>query len=225
MGMTSPLGQTITYQGKTGMIIGVLKDRHFASLHHPIHPLVFKIDHDYPRFIIKVDCFEHIADALEHINEVRRKYPNYRPVSYWLAEDQFSHYMKEELTLRHVFTYVTVLIIFIASLGLAGLGLFHAAQKTKEIGIRKVLGGSVITIISMLTKEFVKWVVLANVIAWPVAYFLMNRWLQDYVYRIKMGFPIFLLSALLAFLIAVLTVGFQAIKAATANPVEALRYE
>ena len=225
MGMTSPIGQTITYQGKTGMIIGMLKDRHFASLHHPIHPIVFKIDHDYPRFIVKVDRFGHIGDALEHINAVRRKYPNYRPVSYWLAEDQFSHYMKEELTLSHVFTYITFLIIFIASLGLVGLSLFHAAQKTKEIGIRKVLGGSVIGIMTMLTREFVKWVVLANVIAWPAAYFLMNRWLQDYVYRVQIGPDIFILSALLAFLTAICTVGFQATKAARANPVDALRYE
>lgn len=225
MGMTTPVGNRITYKGKTGMILGVVKDRHFASLRYPIGPFVFEINPDYPRFNIKVDQAENIPTALKHINNVRAKYANYRPVSYWFAEDQLSHYMKEEQTLSIIFSYVTLLTIFIASLGLVGLSLFQAAQKTKEIGIRKVLGGSVAGILSMLTGQFLRWVVLANVIAWPVSWMLMRQWLQNYLYRIPLDLSIFILSGLAAIVVAILTVGFQALKAARANPVDSLRYE
>jgi putative ABC transport system permease protein len=225
MGMTSPIGQRISYKGRDGMIIGVLKDRHFASLRYPIHPFVFEINPDYPRFNIKVDGSENIPIALKHINNVRRKYPNYRPVSYWFAEDQLSHYMKEEHTLSHVFSYVAFLTIIIACLGLFGLSLFHAVQKTKEIGIRKVLGCSATRIAVLLTQAFVKWVLLANVIAWPVAYVLMKHWLHNYVYRINIGVMTFIVSSGAAMIVALFTVGYQSMKAATANPVDSLRYE
>jgi putative ABC transport system permease protein len=117
------------------------------------------------------------------------------------------------------------LAIFIASLGLFGLASFTAEQRTKEIGIRKALGDSVSGIILLLIKEFTKWVLVANVIAWPIAYWAMNRWLQNFAYRINVGLGTFVLAALLALVIALLTVGYQAVKAARVNPVVALRYE
>ncbi len=115
--------------------------------------------------------------------------------------------------------------IFIASLGLFGLASFTAEQRTKEIGIRKALGASVSEIILLLSKEFTKWVLVANIIAWPIAYLAMNRWLQNFAYRINIGLGTFILAALLALVIALLTVGYQAIRAARVNPVDALRYE
>ena len=117
------------------------------------------------------------------------------------------------------------LAIFIACLGLFGLASFVADRKTKEIGIRKVLGASVPGLIGLLSVNFTKWVLLSNIIAWPVAWFAMNRWLQNFAYRINIGIWIFFVSGLLALLIALLTVSYQAIKAAMCNPVEALRYE
>jgi len=119
----------------------------------------------------------------------------------------------------------TILAILISCLGLFGLAAFTAEQRTKEIGIRKVMGASDAGIIALLSKEYAKWVLVANAIAWPVAYFLMNAWLQDYYYRIKLGLPIFLLSAALSVAIAQLTVSFQALKAARTDPVKSLRYE
>jgi putative ABC transport system permease protein len=132
---------------------------------------------------------------------------------------------KAEEKLSKIFSYFTFLAIFIASLGLFGLASFTAEQRTKEIGIRKALGASVSEIILLLSKEFTKWVLVANVIAWPIAYWAMNRWLQNFAYRINVGLGTFVLAALLALVIALLTVGYQAVKAARANPVEALRYE
>jgi putative ABC transport system permease protein len=225
MGMASPLGQKISYKGKDGAIIGVVQDSHIASLRYRIPPLVYEINHDYPRFNIKVDRSENIPAALKHINQTRKKYPDYRPVSYWFAKDQLSHYMKTEQTLSRVFSYVTFLTMILASLGLFGLSLFHASQKTKEIGIRKVLGSSEARIVSLLTREFIKWVLLANIIAWPAAYFLMKRWLQNYAYRVDIGFLTFVMAGVMALAVAFLTIAYRSIKAAAANPVDSLRYE
>jgi putative ABC transport system permease protein len=119
----------------------------------------------------------------------------------------------------------SVLAILIACLGLFGLASFTVEKRTKEIGIRKALGASVFSIIVLLLKEFTKLILLANVIAWPIAYFTMNRWLQNYAYRIEIGLSAFVLAGLIVLVIALLTAGYQAIKAARANPVDALRYE
>jgi putative ABC transport system permease protein len=126
------------------------------------------------------------------------------------------------MTLVRSFTF---LAIFISCLGLFGLAAYTAEQRTKEIGIRKVMGASVPVIVVLLSKEYAKWVLVANAIAWPVSYFLMRGWLQDYYYRTNLGLPIFLLAAAISVLIAQLTVSFQALKAARTNPVHSLRYE
>jgi putative ABC transport system permease protein len=119
----------------------------------------------------------------------------------------------------------TILAVFIACLGLFGLASFMAEQRTKEIGIRKVIGASVSNIISLLMKEFIKCVLIANTIAWPIAYYFMNRWLENFPYRSKLGLDIFIFSATLTCVLALLTVSYQSIKVATANPVDSLRYE
>jgi hypothetical protein len=172
MGMSSPLGRKISFKGKEGEIIGVVQDRHIASLRYRIPPMVYEINHDYPRFNIKVDRSENISLALEHINRIRKKYPDYRPVSYWPAEDQLSRYTTTEDALNQIFAYVTFLTMILAGSGLFGLSLFHASRKTKEIGIRRVPGCSEARIVGLLTREFIQWVLLANIIAWPAAYFL-----------------------------------------------------
>ena len=124
-----------------------------------------------------------------------------------------------------VFNYFTILTIFIACLGLFGLSSFTAEQRTKEIGIRKVLGASVPEIIALLSKEFLKWIIIACVIACPISYLVMNSWLSNFASRINIGLDIFLFSAILALIIALVTVSYQAIKAATTNPVDSLKYE
>jgi putative ABC transport system permease protein len=147
------------------------------------------------------------------------------PFDYTFLDEAFDRKYKAEEKLGKIFSYFTLLAIFIACLGLFGLAFFTAEQRTKEIGIRKALGASITGIIMLLSKEFTKWVLLANIIAWPIAYVAMNRWLQNFAYRINMGLGTFIIAALLALIIALLTVGYQAIKTARANPVESLRYE
>jgi putative ABC transport system permease protein len=133
-------------------------------------------------------------------------------------------YRNEERTGR-VFTIFTFFALFVACLGLLGLASFAAEQRTKEIGIRKVLGASVPGILLMMSREFTRWVLLANITAWPIAYYIMHRWLQSFAYRSGIGWLVFILSGFIALAIALLTVSFQAVKAAVANPVESLRYE
>jgi putative ABC transport system permease protein len=124
-----------------------------------------------------------------------------------------------------IFTSFTLMAIFISCLGLFGLASFTADQRTKEIGIRKVLGASVSNVVVLLSRDFTKWVILANVVAWPVAYLVMNKWLQNFAYRISLGVWMFILSGVIALIIALLTVSTKALKAAVANPADSLRYE
>ena len=130
-----------------------------------------------------------------------------------------------QMRLSRLFSIFTGVAIFIACLGLFGLASFTVEQRTKEIGIRKILGASISGIVIILSKEYVKWIVLANVLAWPAAYVVMNQWLKNFAYRTDVGISTFILSAVLALVIALLTVSYQSIKAALADPVESLRYE
>ena len=144
---------------------------------------------------------------------------------YSFADEEFDKHYKAEDRLSSVIGYFSIFAILIACLGLLGLTAFTAEQRTKEIGIRKVLGASVMGIILLISKSFLKLVLLANFIAWPLAYFMMNEWLTNFAYHIDIGMTVFLASGILAILIAVLTIGYQAVKAALANPVTSLRYE
>jgi len=140
-------------------------------------------------------------------------------------DEAYDNLYKSEIRLNIFFRLFTLIAIIISSLGLFGLASFMAERRTKEIGIRKVLGASVPSIVIFISRGFTKWVLLANILAWPVAYYFMNKWLQNFAYRIDLSVWIFFLSGLAAFGIALVTVSYQSIKAATANPVNSLRYE
>jgi putative ABC transport system permease protein len=147
------------------------------------------------------------------------------PFDYRFMDESFKNIYDEESNVALTALAASLFAVLVACLGLFGLSTFMAQQKTKEIGIRKTLGASITAIFFLLSKEFLKWLVLANLIAWPVAYYFMDKWLQDFAYRINMGWWIFALSGGIALLIALLTVSYQAIKAAVANPIDSLRYE
>jgi len=208
-----------------GTIIGVIKDFHNMSLHDNARPVVMYLsDTELHELCVRINP-EYPSEAIAFIKEVWNKYESRSPFEYHFLEDTVGGFYNNEQKLGTILNFFTILAIFISCLGLFGLAAFTAEQRTKEIGIRKVLGSSVSGIISLLSREYIILIIFSNIIAWPLAYIAMNTWLQNFAYRITIGLRLFILSGLLALIIAVLTIGYQAIKAAGANPVDSLKYE
>jgi ABC-type antimicrobial peptide transport system permease subunit len=211
-------------------IVGVLADFHFRSLHHAIEPLYFAYDADPSGFSVKLATggdgkVQGMESTLEEIKKVIRKaYPDYEFTISFVDETIGKFYERETKTSKLVNT-ATALTIFISCLGLLGLASFTATQRTKEIGIRKVLGATVNNIVGLLSLQFLKWVAIAFVLAVPIAWYAGDWWLKDYAYRLPLSGWLFATAGIISLLIAFLTVGFQALKAAMTNPVESLRYE
>ena len=211
--------------GMAGPIIGVVSDFHIGSLKQEIKPLVLPYLRRPPMYLAIRLHPGNVAEAISAVEETWKKLAPNQPFSYTFLDQDYAKLYNHEQQMSHVFQIFSGLAILIACLGLFGLAAFTTQQRTKEIGIRKILGASVSGIVCLLSKDFLKLVLVANLIAWPIAYYAMNQWLQSFAYRIDLGISTFILSGLIALLIALLTVSYQAIKAARANPVEALRYE
>jgi putative ABC transport system permease protein len=224
-GWGSPLGRNIKTENKDAYVIGVVKDFHFKSFYQQIEPVMIYISPGYFEFISVRVAADKIPETIAFLKTEWKELAPNRPLDYFFLDDDFDKIYRQEERAGKIFGYFSVLAIFVACLGLFGLAAFTAEQRTKEIGIRKVLGATTSNIVTLLNKEFIKWVLVANLIAWPVAYYAMNRWLQSFAYRTSIGLGIFVFSAAIAVLIAVLTLSSQAIKAAIANPANALRYE
>ena len=233
IGLKDPVGKYLIRLGsspETGdkfKIIGITNDFNFESLHQKIEPLVIGLyrPNDFGRFVSLRFTPTSASSTIKHISSVWHKYAGSQAFEYAFFNDDFARLYASEQRTGQLFTIFSVLAIFIACLGLLGLAAYTAEQRTKEIGIRKVLGASVAEIIVMLTREFTKWVLIANIIALPVAYIFMKGWLENFAYRIGFNIWVFILAGLSALLIAVITVSYQAVKAAVANPVESLKYE
>jgi len=225
MGMKSPIGKRFSVWDRHGNIIGVIKDFHTESLHNEIGPFVLLIRPDwYGRISIRFKS-DNVSSALGFLeNTIKEFVPDY-PFEYQFLDEEINNLYKTETLTGKIIIYITLLAIFISCLGLFGLASFTAEHRTKEIGIRKVLGATTSNIVALLSKEFTKWVVIASIIAWPIAYFVMNTWLQNFAYRTSIGWWTFILSGVLALVIALVTVSYQSIRAALANPVDSLRYE
>jgi putative ABC transport system permease protein len=213
------------FDQEMGQVIGVVKDFHFKSLHQKIEPLVLDI---LPGWSETAGIRLAPGDLRKTLDFIATQWRLFEPelsFSHGFLDADFDRLYRAEERLGRLFSSFTFLAIFIAGLGLLGLAAFAAEQRTKEIGVRKVLGATLSNVVVLLSKDFVKLVLLANLIAWPVAYFAMNKWLLNFAYRIDISWWVFALAGGLALIIALLTVSTQAIKAALANPVEALRYE
>lgn len=235
LGWQQPLGKAIKrVQGqdeegkwiwKNGRVVGVVKDFHFRSLHHEILPMVMYIVPEWFKYLsVRIQS----GKLTETVSFIERKWQTFepnRPFDCFFLDESFGQMYRAEKRFAQIFGAFSILAILIACLGLFGLASFVAEQRTKEIGIRKVLGATVSNIVLQLSKDFTKWTVLSNIVAWPVAFWTMNRWLEDFAYRIELGFGEFFLAGILALGIALFTVSFQSIKAALANPVDALKYE
>lgn len=205
--------------------MGVVEDYHYTPLNNEIRPLILAIKPEQYRYILFKTRSENMPSTLEYIERICNQFEPYYPFEYHFLDESYDTLYKNERGLGNIFKYFALLAILISCLGLFGLASFVAEQRTKEIGIRKALGAPVSGIVLLLSKEFTKWVLLANIIAWPIAYYVMAKWLQNFPYRMDIGLWIFILAGALAFIIAITTVIFQAVKAALANPVDALRYE
>jgi putative ABC transport system permease protein len=229
----NPLGQQIEVldsldKRRKYTVIGVVKDYHYASLHEAIQPLILYNTNphggNYYRMSIRTSPLN-IQETVSFIKSKWKEFDSQYPIEYVFLDAEYDDLYRAEERLGQLFGYFTALAVFIGCLGLFGLSAFSAEQRTKEIGIRKVLGASTPGVIGLLLKEFTKWVLVAVVIAWPVGYFIMKTWLQNFAYRIGLGFSTFILAAMLALVISVLTVIYQASRAALANPGDSLRYE
>ncbi|HSR17076.1 MAG TPA: FtsX-like permease family protein, partial [Ignavibacteriaceae bacterium] len=226
LGWKNPIGKKFNTNSPNPLtVIGVVKDFHFASMRHRIEPLVI-VNSPQPNNIIAVRLKPgKISETITMIENAWRNFNSNHTFEFSFLDEEFELLYRSEQKFAQLIVSFTWLAIFIACLGLFGLASYMTEQRTKEIGIRKVLGASIANIFILTTKQFLILVALSNLIAWPLAYFFMNGWLQDFAYRVEIRFGTFILAALLTIMIALLTVGYQAIKAAVTNPVRSLRYE
>jgi len=230
MGIADPVGKWFSAaKDERRTIVGVVRNAHFQSFHNPIEPRLFYLAdfaevEDMGLALVKIRG-DDAAAALAGIKELWARLNPDVPFEFKFLDQTYQDlYVKEQRAVR-VFNIFTGLAVLISCLGLLGLAAFMAERRTKEIGIRKVLGAGEVGLVRLLTTEFSRWVLLANILAWPAGYFAAKKLLQGYVYRTGIGLEIFLLSGLLAWTVAALTVGWQALRAARANPIDSLRYE
>ena len=233
-GLKSPVGThlpSITRGNLTAFpvdeieIIGVVKDFHCRSLHREINPILISYNEDWLSHGGILHSGENLAGVVSYAKEVWKRFAPGFPFEFSFLDQEIREMYAKDAVFEQVFFYAAGFSILIACLGLLGLTSYVAAKRTKEIGIRKVLGASQSQILILLSTEFTAAILLANLIAWPVAYYLMKKWLANFAYRIDLGIGLFVLSALLALGVALITVGWQSLKAATANPVNSLKYE
>jgi putative ABC transport system permease protein len=225
-GFKDPIGKMFSMGTNEGGLIGVVKDFHGTSLHSDIRPVVFCLYQNLPYFqmFVKIDSTD-IPRTIANIKDTVAKFtPNFI-FSFSFLDEEFNRQYRNEERLGRIFNYFTFLSILVSCLGLFGLASFTAEQKTKEIAVRKVLGASIAKIVGRLSKEFLILVGIANVIAWPIAYMLMEKWIQSYSYHTKIQIWMFLGAGIVALIIALLTISYQSIKVASKNPVESLKYE
>ncbi len=217
------LVEWIEYRGTKGRVRGVMEDFHLQSIHEEIEPIVFiHYPLDFSDILIRIRP-ENLSDTIARIQEVWREVDSVYPLAYTFLDEDFDNLYRAERQLGTVFAVFAFLAIFVACLGLLGLASFSIQQRTREIGIRKVLGAAVSDIVLLLSKDFMKYVLLANAIAWPLAYLAMAQWLQNYAYAAGINFAWFVAGGLAALAIAWLTIGAHALAAAGRNPVNALR--
>jgi ABC-type antimicrobial peptide transport system permease subunit len=228
MNMKSPVGQRLRFWGREGKIIGVLKDAHHVTLHREIMPQVFTINSDLygalKYVFVRIKPAD-VPDTINYIKAATGKFSPAYPFKFDFLDNEIGNLYQAEQKLGKIFSYFALIAVFISCLGIFGLAAFTAERRIKEIGIRKVFGASVSSIIMLLNREFTRWVLLAGIVAFPIAWYAMNKWLQHFAYRTPIGIWAFILSGGAALTIALLTVSYQAVKSATANPVEALRHE
>jgi len=225
MGFENPLGQEIEVFDKKGLVIGVVEDYNYESLHSPVGPLVLRFADSGQTYLYAKIQPTNLENALKDFEGIWNRLELDYPFNYRFFDADFDGMYRTENRFKKILGYFAIFAVFISCLGLFGLACYLTEQRTKEIGIRKVLGASIPRLIIMFSKEFAKWVIAANIIAWPIAYYAMTRWLEGFAYRTGISIVIFLLSSFLALFIALGTVTVHTARAALANPAASLKYE
>lgn len=225
IGMQKPVGKSITMWGLKLKIIGVIKNFNFKSLETKIGPMVILNDKNFLRMMCARIKGDDLQETIEYIKDTYKKFSPYAPFNYHFLDDDFELLYRSENRMQAIFKYFAILAIIISCFGLFGLASQITEKRTKEIGIRKLLGANIFDLAFMLSSEFTKWILISNLIAWPVGYYVMNKWLQAYAYRVGISAWIFPLTGLLVLFVALLTVLNQTIRAATADPIKSLNYE
>jgi putative ABC transport system permease protein len=229
MNLKDPVDKRITFMGLSGKVIGVVEDFNNRPLEEETSPLILTINPKYYGYFVKYILVKinsnDIPATLQYIEKVSREFAPGYPFQFKFLDETVNNLYRSIQHTWYLFESFAFLAIFISCLGLFGLASFMTEIRTKEIGVRKTLGASTPGVIMLLSREFTKWILLANFFAWPLAYYAMNVWLHGFANKVDLNLWIFAVSGLLALVIAMSTVGFHTIKAATANPVEALRYE
>lgn len=222
------IGRDLVYGGVKGKVIGVVNDIHFESLHQKIAPLLMRmpsfVKNSYGRISIKIDG-HNVKAALNKIEQTWEKYQHEKPFEYTFLDERFQRLYNAEQQQGNLFSVFSCIAIFIACLGLFGLSAFSISQRVKEIGIRKVLGASVQQIVTELSQDFLKLVLIAAVIALPIAWYAMNTWLLNFAFRISIQWWVLAMAGVAAVIIAFVTISYQSIKAALVNPAKSLRSE
>jgi len=232
MGLAFPIGAELYFNHpafeesfKKVKIIGVVDDFHYRPLHKKIGPFIFRMYKPWHAYIyIKIKPGD-LRASLKHIEHITKKFAPEYPFRYEFLNDRYDKIYSSEIRMGKVFNLFAILAILISCLGLFGLASYSIEQRTKEIGIRKVLGASIAVIVTMLSREFTKWIIVANLFAWPVAGYFMYKWLDNFAYRVSLSWWTFIAASALVLAIALFTISYQAYKSARSNPVEALRYE
>ena len=222
----NPVGMSFKMWDRApGRIIGVVKNVHNTSLHREIQPVFYvQFPYFYNYLIINLKN-ENVSRTIRFIQDTVKKInPDY-PFEFHFLDENIDRFYQKERQINRIITAFTIIAVFISCLGLFGLSLFMAEQRTKEIGIRKTLGATVSSIIRLMSKDFLLLIAAANVLSWPVSYFIMKKWLQNFAYRIDLGIWIFVLAASLTLFVALLTIAYHTVKAACVNPINSLRYE
>jgi ABC-type antimicrobial peptide transport system permease subunit len=224
LNITDPIGKACSVRGSNRTVLGVVKDFHFKDLHTPVEPLAIIADSWLSSLYVKAST-NSTSQAITAVEKLWKQYESELPFSYYFIDDEFDTIYKSDIRTSILFRYFAMIAIFVSCLGLFSLVTYTAETKTKEIGIRKVLGASVASIVKMLSREFLILVGIAMLIAFPLAYFWLDRILQDYAYRIPVDWWIFVLTGMITIALTLITIGRQAIKAASANPVKAIKSE
>ncbi len=221
------LGKTleVVEMGKSGQVVGVVKDFHFNSLHQDIEPTVFHMNpRSYSFFLVQLNS-DNVFNTIDFIESKWKEFVPANPIEYYFLDEKFNQLYLSEVRLGKIFIFFSIIAIFVGCLGLFGLASFMAEQRRKEIGIRKVLGATESKIVQLISKDFTLLLIVSNIIAWPVAFYAMEQWLNNFAYRIDIDFMPFVVSAAVTIIFALTTVSYQAFRAAKTNPINTLRAE